>query len=76
MMEGKAGVAMQIPRKDSKPMSMPASWRKFLWFRIRLYFKVAGQTRKIQSSSKLRQVRKWQAEILDTLQRRRWGSFA
>ena len=33
----------------------------------RPYLKVAGQTRKIQSSSKLRQVRKGKAEIQDTL---------
>ena len=30
------------------------------------YLKVAGPTRKIQSQSKLRQFRKWQAEVLDT----------
>ena len=52
-------------------MSTPTSWRESLGFRIPLpsahpYLKVAGPARKIQSSSKLRQVRKWKAEIPDT----------
>ena len=38
----------------------------------RLYLKVSSLTRRIQSSFKLRQVRKWKAEILT----RSWGSLA
>ena len=65
MVEEKAGSRSRIPRKDSKRMSMPALWREFLGFGFSAspVFKAAGPTRKIQSSSKLRQFRKWQAEI-------------
>ena len=60
VMEEKAGSRGKIPRNNSKRMSMPALWREFPWFLILLpvRIKLAGPTRKNQSSSKLRQFRK------------------
>ena len=79
MMEEKAGVERQNSKRGFERMRMPAACWNFPWFRIflpvriqdsnlsgRQYLKVACPTRKIQSSSKLRQVRKWKAEIPDT----------
>ena len=70
MMEEKAGVEsrnLRLERQNSKigfeRMNMPAAWKEFSWFQIGLpvrrpHLKLASPTWKIQSMSKLRQVRK------------------
>ena len=68
MVEEKAGVKKQNSKKGFEKNEHACIVEGVLGFRIFLpvlYLKVAGQTRKIQSSSKLREVRKGKAEILD-----------
>ena len=69
MVEEKAGVKMQNSKKEFEKNEHAYIVEGVLEFRIFLpvrYLKVAGPTRKIQSSSKLRQFQKWRAEIQDT----------
>ena len=59
-MEEKAGIKKQNSKKGFERMSMTAAWREFVVSDLSAsqYLKVAGPTWKIQSLSKLRQVRK------------------
>ena len=70
IVEEKVGVKIQNSKKGFEKNGHACNVEGVLGFRIFLsvlYLKVAGPTRKIQSSSKLWQFRKWQAEIPDTL---------
>ena len=69
MVEEKAGVEKQNSEKGFEKNDNACSVVGTFGFRIFLpvrYLKAAGPTRKIQSSSKLRQFRKRRAEIPDT----------
>ena len=68
-MEEKAGAERQNSKKGFEKNEQACSVEGVFVVSdpsARPYLKVAGQTRKIQSSSKLWQVRKWNAEIPDT----------
>ena len=69
MVEEKAGVEKQNSEKGFEKNEHASDVVGTFGFRIFLpvrYLKAAGPTRKIQSSSKLRQFRKRRAEIPDT----------
>ena len=69
MVEEKAGVEKQNSKKGFEKNEHACIVEGVLGFRIFLpvlYLKVAGPTRKIQSSSKLRQFQRWQAEFPDS----------